>query len=1043
MLKLDEAPARTIAAPAVLHGTWLPAEGRLFLWGELSERAARRGRHRRRPGHPPHPAQAHTDALHERLAALPSSSRVPPAAERTIWLPSVMGAPLPLRELRQAGAENPRRRAGPGPLARARPPAQPRPVPRPAAAPGSDHGLGADLRAWRSAAMLAVELVAGQQILPALTRDSGGLRASWDPRPVPDVARKIAALRGGMPALCRAVVDAPEAAPAPRALVDSFLAAAVDALVRQIAAGNSAAATQLAAWRSLPPSPGAAWMVALLDRDPTLRLRSREADELFRAWQAWAGQEHVAGDESFRITFRLQPPAEASEQWTLSYMLQAIDDPSLLVPAAQLWRERGQHFTYLDRRFAHPQERLLRGLGFAARLVPAIERSLRGKAPDHASLGLEEAFSFLKEAAPLLEQSGFGVLVPSWWGNSGRLKARAKAAPRKMKRSDGPGRLSFQSMIDFRWELSVGDQPINREEFERLVELKQPLVQVRGEWVVLDPDQARKAMDLFSKGGQVSMAQLLRMGLGGLADDLPAGLSFGGVDAEGDLGDLLRALSNTASLEQLPQPEGFVGALRPYQLRGLSWLAFLRRFGLGACLADDMGLGKTIAGDRPAPARPARSPPPAARPCWSARPRWWATGSASWPASRPPCASTLHHGAERHRGDELRAGGRRARRGDHHLRPARTATARPWTAAGLAHGRARRGPEHQEPATPSRPRRRGPPGRWPHRAHRHAGREPPVGAVVHHGLPQPRLPRRRRRSFRRSFARPIERAGDAEAAARLRGLAAPFILRRLKTDRSIIDDLPEKMEMKVFCTLTQEQATLYEAVVRDALSEIEGADDEGAKASAAAWCWPCSPGSSRSATTRPSSSSDGSRPRRPLRQAGPPRRDARGGARRRRPGADLHPVRRDGRAAPGATWHERLGAEVLFLHGGTPGQVTRRAWCERFQAPEGPPIFILSLKAGGVGLNLTRANHVFHFDRWWNPAVENQATDRAFRIGQTRNVQVHKFVCGGTLEEKIDEMIEGKSALAAQVLGAGEAWLTELSTDQLRDLVALRRDAAE
>ncbi|NTV65181.1 MAG: SWF/SNF helicase family protein, partial [Oscillochloris sp.] len=137
---------------------------------------------------------------------------------------------------------------------------------------------------------------------------------------------------------------------------------------------------------------------------------------------------------------------------------------------------------------------------------------------------------------------------------------------------------------------------------------------------------------------------------------------------------------------------------------------------------------------------------------------------------------------------------------------------------------------------------------------------------------------------------------------------------------------------------------------------------------------------------------------------------------------------------------ERLASEVLFLYGGTPARA-RDGLVRRFQAPEGPPIFILSLKAGGVGLNLTRASHVFHFDRWWNPAVEDQATDRAFRIGQTHNVQVHKFVCGGTLEEKIDEMIEGKRALAAQVLGAGEAWLTELSTDQLRDLVALRRDA--
>ncbi|MBX0330996.1 DEAD/DEAH box helicase [Oscillochloris sp. ZM17-4] len=1024
------------AHAAVLHGTWLAAEGRLFLWGEMAERAARRGRHRRRPGHPSHPAQAHTDAIHERMANLPSSSRVPASSERTIWLPSVMGAPLPLRELRQAGAEIP---AGDVALSGWRvrglllTPAQALDLLLP---PASDHGLGADLRAWRTAALLAIELVAGQQILPALVRDGGGLRACWEPRPVPDLARKIAALRSGMPALCRAVADTPEAAPAPRALVDSFLAAAADALVRQIAAGDSAAATQLAVWRSLPPSPGAAWMVALLDRDPALHLRSREADELFKAWQAWAGQEHVAGDDSFRITFRLEPPADPSQPWSLNYMLQAIDDPSLLVPAAQLWRERGQHFTYLDRRFAHPQERLLRGLGFAARLAPSIDRSLRDKAPDHASLSIEEAFSFLKEAAPLLEQSGFGVLVPSWWGDSGRLKARAKAAPRKMKRNDGPGRLSFQSMIDFRWELSVGDQPINREEFERLVALKQPLVQVRGEWVVLDPEQARKAMELFSKGGELSMAQLLRMGLGGVADDLPAGLSFGGVDAEGALGDLLKSLANTEAMEQLPQPDDFRGTLRPYQLRGLAWMAFMRRFGMGACLADDMGLGKTaeaialLLHDR----RIAPDAGPTLLVCPTSVMGNWQRELARF---APSLRVHLHQGAERLRGEELEqvATAHDVVITSYPLlaRDRDTLTALGWRLAVLDEAQNIKNSDTRQAQAA--------------RAIRADGRLALTGTPVENRLSElwsimaflnPGY-LGGETEFRRSFARPIERAGDAEAAAQLRSLTAPFILRRLKTDRSIIEDLPDKLEMKVFVPLTQEQATLYEATVRDALSDIEGADDEGAKARRR--------GLVLAMLTR-------------LKQIcnHPAHFLKDGSALGERSGklARLDEMLEEVLAADDraliftqfaemggllqAHLSERLGAEAIFLHGGTPAK-SRDGLVRRFQAPEGPPIFILSLKAGGVGLNLTRANHVFHFDRWWNPAVEDQATDRAFRIGQTRNVQVHKFVCGGTLEEKIDEMIEGKRALAAQVLGAGEAWLTELSTDQLRDLVALRRDA--
>ena len=1497
------------ALPAVIHGTWLPSEGRLFLWGELAERVARRGRQRRRPGHLSHPAHAQPEALYERLRELHPGAGTMAHAEQTIWLPSVGGAPLPLRELRQAGAEIPE---GVPTLA----PWRVRGLLLSAAQaldlllpPSPDHGIGADLRVWRTAALLAVELVAGQQILPALVRESGSLRACWEPRPVPATARKIAALRSGMPALCRAITEDPAAAPAPRTIVDSFLAAAVDALARQIAADDPTASAQLSVWRSIPSTPGSAWMVALLGRDPGLSLRGRPADELFKAWQAWAGQEQVAGDESFRITFRLEPPTEASEPWSLSYLLQATDDPSLLVPAAQLWRERGQHFSYLDRRFDHPQERLLRGLGFAARLASPIERSLRGKAPDHASLNVEEAFSFLKDAAPLLEQSGFGVLVPAWWGNSGRLKARAKASPRKMKRNDGPGRLSFQSMIDFRWELSVGEQPIDRAEFERLVELKQPLVQVRGEWVVLDPEQARKAMELFTKGGELSMAELLRMGLGGISDGLPAGLAFGGVDAEGDLGILLRELSNTESITPLPQPDAFHGTLRPYQLRGLAWMAFMRRFGMGACLADDMGLGKCLLGSsliyvngtlRPAEqlweqfagattfdgegfwAEPSallqvnaideatgkivtasvrrlyrqrinellrtvrledgssititgrhrlltnqgwtNNLAPGDYVCVPAHLTWQGTPAdldlikvLAWQIAEghenhhnatvtltqadqailEDLRATLHAIDDRyglklntsaiiftyaHKASYLRwtsrayqrflvnhgyqwgklsadkvipdlvmqandegvrvflrnyfdaeasvivsmasieissassllmqqivlllrrlgiwmrvsqkrkratngsgiyrtyqigvIGGNSARR---FLRevgfgivakqrileqicistpntnvegvPASTLVAHSVRATGLPvrmfgmHNTvylngsqqfsrqslarviagmddilsANRTPSPPAPLPPGErgdtvvgclrlPLSRSWRGGWGVRAERrqtpfdqevhfcrirsvetqmHEGwvydlevtehhnfvantilchntaeaislllyerdiapnggptllvcptsvvgnwqRElarfaPSLRVHIHQGAERhrgdeleqvatehdvvitsyPLLARDREAltamtwrlavldeaqniknsetrqaqaarairsdgrlaltgtpvenrlselwsimaflnpgylggetEFRRTFARPIERAGDADAATQLRRLTAPFILRRLKTDRSIISDLPDKLEMKVFVPLTQEQATLYEATVRDALNQIEGADDEGEKARRRGLVLAMLTKLKQICNHPAHFLKDGSA------------LDDRSGKLARLDEMLEEVIAADDRALIFTQFAEmggmlqahlskQLSVEALFLHGGTPAK-SRDGLVRRFQAPEGPPIFILSLKAGGVGLNLTRASHVFHFDRWWNPAVEDQATDRAFRIGQTKNVQVHKFVCGGTLEEKIDEMIEGKRALAAQVLGAGEAWLTEMSTAQLRELVALRRDA--
>jgi SNF2 family DNA or RNA helicase len=296
-----------------------------------------------------------------------------------------------------------------------------------------------------------------------------------------------------------------------------------------------------------------------------------------------------------------------------------------------------------------------------------------------------------------------------------------------------------------------------------------------------------------------------------------------------------------------------------------------------------------------------------------------------------------------------------------------------------------------------------------------------------------------RDKFRREFALPIERFRDQQAAGRLRQLVGPFILRRLKTDPTVIQDLPDKMEMKVYCSLTPEQATLYQAVVDDSLAQLEAVDLESADAMQRRGLILSVLMRLKQICNHPAQFlADGSElPERSGKLA--------------RLTEMLEEVLSVGERALVFTQFATMGEmlqshlqgsltrEVLFLHGGTPRK-QREQMVDRFQAGgRGPAIFVLSLKAGGVGLNLTAANHVFHYDRWWNPAVEQQATDRAFRIGQTRDVQVHKFVTAGTLEENIDQLIESKRALAESVVGAGESWLTELSTDELRKLVALRR----
>jgi SNF2 family DNA or RNA helicase len=304
-----------------------------------------------------------------------------------------------------------------------------------------------------------------------------------------------------------------------------------------------------------------------------------------------------------------------------------------------------------------------------------------------------------------------------------------------------------------------------------------------------------------------------------------------------------------------------------------------------------------------------------------------------------------------------------------------------------------------------------------------------------------------RQAFRQDFGLPIERYGDQAATQRLKALAGPFILRRVKTDPRVIQDLPDKIETKVYCYLSEEQATLYEAVVQDSLGKVaesEGIERRGLVLSMLMQLKQIC-----------------NHPIQYLHQA-----TAEGAGAAPSP-ADASLTERSGKLARlvemleevvavadralvftqfaemGRLLHgylpQTLGCPTLFLHGGVLAG-KRDQMVKRFQEDgHSPLIFVLSLKAGGTGLNLTRANHVFHFDRWWNPAVEDQATDRAFRIGQTRNVQVHKFVTLGTLEEMIDDMIESKKSLAQAVVGGGEEWLTELSTDDLRELVRLRR----
>jgi SNF2 family DNA or RNA helicase len=465
---------------------------------------------------------------------------------------------------------------------------------------------------------------------------------------------------------------------------------------------------------------------------------------------------------------------------------------------------------------------------------------------------------------------------------------------------------------------------------------------------------------------------------------------------------------------------------------GVGWLAALRRYGLGACLADDMGLGKTIMVIALLlQARRAEiEAPPALLICPTSVVGNWQRELARF---GPDLRVLVHHGTGRDT-DQLAA-----QAASHDVvistyallhRDEAALTAVEWDAVILDEAQ-----NVKNAATRAAQAARALPARW---------RAALTGTPVENRLAdlwsifQFLNPGYlgSAEQFRKRFAAPIERGGDPAAAARLRQLVGPFILRRLKTDRAIIQDLPAKNEMKVYCTLTREQATLYEAIVQTLLGEVEEAEGIQRRGQILAALTKLKQVCDHPALLLHDASALAGRSGKLARLT-----------------EMLEEVLAVGDRALIFTQYAEMGKllqehvqttfgrEALFLHGGT-AATARDRMVARFQSEgAGPQIFLLSLKAGGTGLTLTRANHVFHFDRWWNPAVEDQATDRAYRIGQRRDVQVHKLLCAGTFEETLDQLIERKTALAESIVGTSEAWITELSTAELRDLFALRRDA--
>jgi len=853
------------------------------------------------------------------------------------------------------------------------------------------------------------------RVVPGLSAgDDGRSRSWWWPLPAASHRPLLADL-----------VDDPS--PAGQRRAADRLAEAVDEAVRSrlVAAG-----AVIAPRRPGRPTVAEAWARSLVSADPWLApsLDAAKVAALAGEIQAWVRSGAVIGGQ-VRLCLRVHEPVDQPRRrrrpapWRVELLAQDRDEASLVVPLADVWEGRAPFGPTAVRD-------TLMALGRLARLAPELSELLEHPAPTDLAVDDRSIVTLLRDRAEHLDDAGIAVLLPSWWSQRPRLGLRARAKKSPANGTVTAAGVGMDAIVSFSWEAALADQRLTKADLAALAkaaEAKQSLVRVRGQWVEIDPVRIGDLLATVGTAGEATASELLRAGLGLDGLDVADDLDVVGVDASavGWLGALLDEALH-AVVEPIATPPGFHGALRPYQERGAGWLAFLGRLGLGACLADDMGLGKTAQLIATLLADPADGPTLVVCPV-SVLGNW----ERELARFAPELAVLVHHGGDRH-AEEERFAGRAAthdvvlttysllaRDLDHLDEVAwgrlvldeAQQIKNPATAQTKAAQKLRAGRRVALTGTPVENR---------------LGELWSIMHVLNPGLLGSA------RSFRERFSVPIERDHDSDATASLRRVTGPFVLRRLKTDRSIITDLPEKIETVDRCPLTREQATLYQAVVDDLLSDADEAEGITRRGVVLAGLLRLKQVCNHPAHFLADGSPLGNR-----------------SGKLTRAEELLEEILTAGDKVlcftQFAAWGGMLGpylerrfdTEALWLHGRV-RRAVRDEMVQRFADPGGPQLFLVSLKAGGSGLNLTAASHVVHLDRGWNPAVEDQATDRAYRIGQHRTVQVHKLVTSGTIEERIDEMISAKRDLADRVVGTGEDWLTELSTDELRDLVALR-----
>ena len=730
----------------------------------------------------------------------------------------------------------------------------------------------------------------------------------------------------------------------------------------------------------------------------------------------WVNELATAHCASSRLVLRAHPPAEDDDgqitdpHWTIRFQLQSRVDPSLVIDAADFWKTPA---AVMERLGQQAEITLLAGLRRTSQLVAPLARVLDENAPTVAALH-EDDLDLLLDRLDDLADADVEVRFPSEL-IAPRIERKLVIAAEPAPTGAMASVLDLDSLLTVDWEFLIEDVALTKEELAVLGDAKRAVVPLRGKWVQLDRaarERLKTPPPVLTTGDVLSAA--MNGTFTASLDDEEIDVRF-----EGAVAGLSARLAALTEEREEPEPAALQAELRPYQKRGLAWMADLCALGRGGVLADDMGLGKTIQ----LLSLHALRPGPTLVVCPTSLLNNWKREAQTF---LPHVKVHAFHGSRRSLDDvgpgDLVLTTYGVVRSD-----TSTLAGRQWDlvvadeAQHIKNPRSRSAKALREISGVARIALTGTPVE---------NRLSELWAIVDWVVPGLLGPLE---TFKRETATPIERDNDRDAAARLHSLVEPFLLRRRKTDPGIAPELPPKLERDVVVPLTPEQVTLYKATVDDSLAEVGKAEGIARR------------GLVLKLLTGLKQIAN--HPAQFLGEQGP--LDGRSG---KLDALDqlLDTAAENDEATLVFTQYVKMG-ELLVRHlqqrghsiemlHGSQSVGARQKLVDRFQARE-LDVLVLSLKAGGTGLNLTAASNVVHYDRWWNPAVEDQATDRAYRIGQQQTVTVHRIITEGTIEDRVAELLRNKRQLADRVVGGGDGWIGELSHDELTDLVSLEADA--